>query len=161
MHIRALTTTVTLFAVAALATAAGTPPGARSAPAPVAQTAQTAQTAQQRIDLPVLVGCLWQPEVRPSDFMLACGDGNSRLASLHWSQWGTDSARAEGVNWVNDCKPYCAAGRFHAYPVTVRLDQPQPWKKQPELSRYSRITLVYTDSRPERFSQTVSYPLWD
>ncbi|WP_328876044.1 hypothetical protein OHT76_41500 [Streptomyces sp. NBC_00287] len=155
MHIRALTTTVTLCAVAALAAAAGAPPGARPAPAPAAQT------AQQRTGLPVLVDCLWHPQVRPSEFMLACGDGNSRLASLRWSQWGADSARAEGVNWVNDCKPYCAAGRFHAYPVTVRLDHPQPWKKRPQLSHYSRITLVYTDSRPERFSQTQSYPLWD
>ncbi|MDT9701840.1 hypothetical protein [Streptomyces sp. P17] len=154
MHIRALTTTLSLFAVAALA-AAGTPPAASSAPAPAAQT------AQQGVGLPVLVDCLWHPQVRPSEFMLACGDGNSRLASLDWSRWGTDSARAEGVNWVNDCKPYCAAGRFHAYPVTVRLDHPKPWKKRPQVSHYTRITLVYTDSRPERFSQTQSYPLWD
>ena len=155
MHIRALTTTIALFAAATLATAAGTPTEARSAPAPAAQT------APQGVDVPVLVDCLWHPEVRPVDFMLACGDGNSRLASLHWSRWGTDSARAEGVNWVNDCKPYCAAGRFHAYPVTVTLDHPRPWKKRPQLSHYSRITLVYPDGRPEQFSRTVSYPLWD
>ncbi|MBC2904664.1 hypothetical protein [Streptomyces cupreus] len=155
MHRRARTAMVTLCAVAALATAAGTPPVARSAPSPAAQT------AQQRVALPVLVDCLWHPQVRPSEFMLACGDGNSRLDSLKWSRWDAASARAEGVNWVNDCKPYCAAGRFHAYPVTVRLDHPQPWKKRPQLSHYTRITLVYTDSRPEQFSQTMSYSLWD
>ncbi|MDN3027886.1 hypothetical protein [Streptomyces sp. S.PB5] len=155
MHIRALTTLGTLCAVAVLATAAGTAPVTRPAPAP------TEHSPQQRTGLPVLVDCLWHPHVRPSDFMLACGDGNSRLASLSWSRWDAETARAEGVNWVNDCKPYCAAGRFHAYPVTVRLDDPQPWKKRPGLSRYSRITLEYADSRPEQFSQTVSYPLWD
>ncbi|MER6185796.1 hypothetical protein [Streptomyces sp. NPDC001652] len=155
MRMRALTTAVTLCAVASLATAAGTPPAARSVPAPAAQTAQKPTV------LPVLVDCFWHPHIRPTDFMLACGDGNSRLTSLRWSQWGTDAARAKGVNWVNDCKPYCAAGHFHAYPVTVRLDHPQPWKKRPQLSHYSRITLEYTDGRPERYAQTVSYPLWN
>lgn len=155
MHMRALTTTVTLFALAALATAAGTPTAARSAPAP------SVQSAERPTGLPVLVDCFSHPEVRPTDFLLACGDGNSRLASLNWSRWDGDAARAQGVNWVNDCEPYCAAGRFHAYPVTVRLDRPEPWKKRPGLSHYSRITLVYPDSRPERVAQTVSYPLWD
>jgi hypothetical protein len=155
MHMRALTTTVTLFALAALATAAGTPTAARSAPAP------SAQSVQQAADPPVLVDCFGNPETRPSDFLLACGDGNSRLASLRWSRWDADTARAEGVNWVNDCEPYCAAGRFHGYPVTVRLDRPEPWEKRPRLSHYARITLVYPDSRPERVARTVSYPLWD
>ncbi|MEU6375024.1 hypothetical protein [Streptomyces sp. NPDC046909] len=153
MRIRVLTTAIALCGVAALATAAGTPSANRSGPVAVEQVAQVAQ--------PVLVDCLWHPQVRPTEFMLACGDGNSRLASLQWSRWGADAARAEGVNWVNDCTPYCAAGRFHAYPVTVRLDHPRPWKKRPQLSHYSRITLTYTASRPERFAPTVSYPLWD
>ncbi|CCK25872.1 putative secreted protein [Streptomyces davaonensis JCM 4913] len=148
MHIRsrALTSAAALCAVAALAASAG---------------AQTTQAVQRTEDPPVLVDCLWHPEVRPADFMLACADGNSRLASLHWSRWGERSARAEGVNWVNDCKPYCAAGRFHAYPVSVRLDRPEPWKKHPQLSHYSRITLTYTEGRPEGYAATVSYPLWN
>ncbi|MFC8432434.1 hypothetical protein [Streptomyces sp. NPDC057253] len=155
MQLRALTTTVALFAVATLATAAGTSPAAWPAPAPVTQTAQ-ARTAP-----PVLVDCLWHPQVRPTDFMLACGDGNSRLASLHWTRWDARGAQAKGVNWVNDCKPYCAAGHFHAYPVTVRLDRARPWKKQPKVSHYSRITLTYPATRPEQFGPTVTYPLWD
>ncbi|MFI1722678.1 hypothetical protein [Streptomyces sp. NPDC020489] len=157
MQTRAFTTTVTLFAVAALATAAGTAPAARSEPEPV----RAAQSAQQRVGLPVLVDCLGHAQVRPSDFLLACGDGNSRLASLHWSRWGTGAARAEGVNWVNDCKPYCAVGRFHAYRVSVKLDRPQPWETRPQVSHYSRITLVYADDRPERVPRVVSYPLSD
>ncbi|MFE6364264.1 hypothetical protein ACFVP3_30250 [Streptomyces sp. NPDC057806] len=155
MHMRALTMTVTLFALAAFATAAGVPAASQAAPEP------SSRSAQQPADRPVLVDCSWRAEVRPSDFILACGDGNSRLASLRWSRWDAGAAQAKGVNWVNDCKPYCAAGRFQVYPVTVRLDRAEPWKKRPELSHYSRITLVYTDSRPERVAQTVSYPLWD
>ncbi|MFC8360746.1 hypothetical protein ACFUIY_12835 [Streptomyces griseorubiginosus] len=155
MQLRALTTTVALFAVATLATAAGTSPAVPPAPELVTQT------VQQRTALPVLVDCLWHPRVRPTNFMLACGDGNSRLASLRWTRWDARGARAEGVNWVNDCKPYCAAGHFHAYPVTVRLDRSRPWKKQPQVSHYSRIRLTYPAARPEQFGPTVSYPLWD
>ncbi|MER6248440.1 hypothetical protein [Streptomyces griseorubiginosus] len=155
MQLRALTTTVALFAVATLGTAAGTSPAASPAPEHVTKT------VQQRTGPPVLVDCLWHPRVRPTNFMLACGDGNSRLASLHWTRWDARGARADGVNWVNDCKPYCAAGRFHAYPVTVRLDRTRPWKKHPQVSHYSRITLTYPAARPAQFGPTVSYPLWD
>ncbi|MFJ9907248.1 hypothetical protein ACIRVK_30900 [Streptomyces sp. NPDC101152] len=150
MRRHALTLAVTLCAAASLAAAAGTPSAARTASAPAAHAPR-----------PVLVDCTWHPDVRPTDFVLACGDGNSRLASLRWSQWGTTSARAEGVNWVNDCKPYCAAGHFHKYPVIVRLDHPRPWKKHPQVSHYGRITLQYPAGRPDSFPKTVSYPLWD
>jgi hypothetical protein len=129
-------------------TATGTPSSA-----PAASGQQPGQ--------PVIVDCLWKSHVRPGDFMLACGDGNSRLSTLHWSQWGADSAVASGVNVVNDCKPYCAAGKFHSYPVTVRLDHAQSWKKHPGVQHYTQMSLVYTDSRPSGFRQTVVYPLWD
>lgn len=110
---------------------------------------------------PVIVDCLWHPDVRPAHFILACGDGNSRLFSLHWTKWDATAAKGTGVNAVNDCKPYCAAGRFHSYPVTVRLDHPRPWKKHPHLRHYTRMNLVYTDGRPAGFSRAVTYPLWD
>lgn len=144
---------VTLCAAALLAPAVGT---SSAAPAVHAVPA-----AHQQREAPVLVDCLWHPKVRPADFLLACGDGNSRLASLHWSSWTQNSATATGFNMVNDCKPYCAAGHFHSYPVVVRLDDPQPWKKHPRLQHYSRIRLVYTDGRPDKFAHVVTYPLWN
>ncbi|MEV0977563.1 hypothetical protein [Streptomyces sp. NPDC049915] len=131
-----------------------------AATAPVSSASPAVHTAR-RAPAPVLVDCLWHPRVRPADFILACGDGNSRLGSLHWKRWGTGSAVAEGVNAVNDCKPYCAAGRFHSYAVKVRLDQPKPWKKHPQTRHYTRMTLTYTDGRPSGFERVVTYPLWD
>ncbi|MFE9453724.1 hypothetical protein [Streptomyces sp. NPDC006739] len=110
---------------------------------------------------PVLVDCLWHRNVRPADFILACGDGNSRLTALHWSQWGPSGAKAVGVNVVNDCDPYCAAGRFHPYPVTVRLDRPQPWKKDPGVRHFTRMTLTYSGARPDGYHQVETYPLWN
>ncbi|MFJ4784045.1 hypothetical protein [Streptomyces sp. NPDC088794] len=153
MRAIAMRTAVTLCLAAALAAAAGAPSsaGPSSPAAPVVQPQA----------VPVLVDCLWHTDVRPGDFTLACGDGNSRLTSLKWSQWGTETATAEGVNMLNDCKPYCAAGTFRSYPVVVRLSDPKPWKKHPGTRHYTRITLSYPDSRPDIYGPTVTYPLWD
>lgn len=151
----ALRTVVTLCFAASLAAAAGAPSSARPTAAPAADT------VRQEPRSPVIVDCFWHANVRPADFMLACGDGNSRLTSLHWSKWSTGSASAEGVNVVNDCRPYCAAGKFHSYRVVVRLDRVKPWKKHPEVQHYSRITLEYQGDRPDGFARTVTYPLWD
>ncbi|GAA3801491.1 hypothetical protein [Streptomyces chiangmaiensis] len=149
-----VTTAVTLCAVASLAAAMG-PASAFPAAAPPA-----AHAVKQQPVPPVLVDCLWNPQVHPGDFMIACGDGNSRLASLRWSHWGPDSAEATGTNLVNDCKPYCAAGTFHSYAVTVRLDEPKPWAKNPKMQHFTQMSLVYTADRPEGFQRTVTYPLW-
>ncbi|MGW2741136.1 hypothetical protein [Streptomyces sp. NPDC001450] len=145
-----LGTAVTLAAgallTAAMTTASASPP----ATAPKADPPR-----------PVLVDCFWNRHVRPADFILACGDGNSRLLGLHWSQWGSQGATAEGLNAVNDCKPYCAAGTFHSYRVTVRLDRPRPWTKHPDVEHYTRMSLIYEGARPEGFKQVMTYPLWD
>ncbi|WP_430383460.1 hypothetical protein [Streptomyces sp. P10-4] len=146
-------TAVTLAAgallTAAMTTATASPPPTTPAP------------SRTGASQPVLVDCLWQQTVRPDDFILACGDGNSRLTGLRWSEWGPDGATAEGVNMVNDCKPYCAAGTFRSYPVTVRLDGATSWKKHPEVQRYDRMSLTYPEDRPEGFKQVMTYPLWD
>ncbi|MER6028861.1 hypothetical protein [Streptomyces sp. NPDC001851] len=143
-------TAVTLAAgallTAAMTTASASPPAAAG-----------------RVDppRPVLVDCTWHRNVRPADFILACGDGNSRLMGLHWTRWSPDGATATGVNWVNDCKPYCAAGRFHGYRVTVRLDEPKSWTKHPSVQHFTRMSLIYADARPDAFKQVMTYPLWD
>ncbi|MFE2884794.1 hypothetical protein ACUXZZ_41740 [Streptomyces graminifolii] len=144
---------VTLCAAALLAPAVGSSAAASVRTEPVA--------AHRQFQGPVLVDCLWHPEVRPSDFTLACGDGNSRLTSLHWSSWNDTSATATGVNMVNDCVPYCAAGKFHSYPVVVRLDTPQTWKRHPQVQQYGQISLTYTAGRPDKFAHVVTYPLWN
>ncbi|MEU6659871.1 hypothetical protein [Streptomyces sp. NPDC046821] len=126
-----------------------------------ATTAAAPPARQQSKAAPVLVDCTWKPQERPTDFMLACGDGNSLLASLHWTQWGPTKAEAKGINWANDCKPYCAAGKFHAFPVTVRLDHPSTWSKHPNSQHYTRMTLTYTNGTPDPFHRVTTWPLWD
>ena len=69
----------------------------------------------------VFLTCSHTAVVRPQSIVFACGDGNFYATSLHWSRWTTTEAVAQGVGHQNDCKPYCAAGHFHAFPLTVRL----------------------------------------
>ncbi|NEY33772.1 hypothetical protein GTU99_16450 [Streptomyces sp. PRKS01-65] len=147
---------VTACAVASLA---ATPLGTATAAAPGGQPAPQRAAHHQAQD-PVLVDCQGRPGVRPGDFLLACGDGNSRLTSLEWKSWEATAAVAEGVNLVNDCEPSCAAGTFRSYTVVVRLDGARSWEKQPDLYQYTRMTLTYTGDRPEGYAPAVTYPLW-
>jgi hypothetical protein len=124
-------------------------------------TRPASEPAGSRASAPVLVDCLRQGQVRPADYILACGDGNSRLDGLHWSHWNATSATASGVNSVNDCDPYCAAGTFHSYEVTVRLDRPRAWPKNPGLEHFTRLQLTFPDARPEGYARVVTYPLVD
>src|SRR4051812_7134050 len=90
--------------------------GAALAVAAVAAPATSSSGASVRTGAAV-VDCTGKPQVRPGDFVLACGDGNNVLTSLRWSQWQPRAAVADGRDMVNDCRPYCAAGHFHSYRV--------------------------------------------
>lgn len=151
-------TAALLCAALGLTTAIGT---ASAAPATSSHGTRAEQATARQTAATVWVDCFWRAQVRPDEFILACGDGNSRLVSLKWDHWRADSAQATGINFVNDCKPYCAAGTFRAYAVVVRLDKPQAWEKDPQVQRYGRISLEYTGERPEQFEKVVTYPLWD
>ncbi|MFG2937388.1 hypothetical protein [Streptomyces sp. NPDC048282] len=136
-----------LLLTAGMTTASATPP----------TPSATRASAQH----PVLVDCLWHQRFRPTDFLLACGDGNSLLTGMRWTQWNDRTAVGQGVNVVNDCKPYCAAGKFHKYPVTVKLDRPTSWTKHPNVQHFARMNLTYSGARPEGYTQVMSYPMWN
>ncbi|MFB7915586.1 hypothetical protein [Streptomyces sp. NPDC056061] len=150
---------VALCAAGLIAAAVPTSASA-SAPAsvPSAGTRAAAPSAPNRT---VAVDCFSQARVRPGEFLLACGDGNNRLVSLRWTRWGPESAVGSGLDAVNDCRPYCAAGTFHTYPVTVRLDRPRSWQKHPELRQFTRLQLVYTDGTPAHADRVTHYALWN
>ncbi|MEU9387903.1 hypothetical protein AB0D38_46395 [Streptomyces sp. NPDC048279] len=135
-----------LLLTAGMTTASATPP---------------TPTASRAVQHPVLVDCLWHQRFRPTDFMLACGDGNSLLTGIRWTQWNDNTAVGHGVNVVNDCKPYCAAGTFRKYPVTVRLDRPTAWTKHPNVQQFTRMSLNYDDAKPAGYTQVMNYPLWN
>lgn len=127
--------------------------------AAVPASAQTRAVSTQVSDEVVVVDCFSKAQVRPEEYLLACGDGNNRLVDLRWDTWGPQTAIATGTDMVNDCNPYCAAGRFRAYPVTVTLSSPEPWPGHPDVQRFTMIRLVYTDTAPPPVAKDVTYKL--
>ncbi|WP_218183962.1 hypothetical protein [Streptomyces sp. PKU-EA00015] len=150
MKRRKLRTAAVIFAATSLAV--GLAPATASA---------SPSVAAQPGDQVVVVDCFMKAQVRPREFLIACGDGNSGLTELTWSSWGPTSAVATGLNVVNDCKPYCAAGTFHSYPVNVRFERPEGWEKNPDQQRYGQLHLSFPGSRPEHMPPEVTYRLWD
>lgn len=69
----------------------------------------------------VVAQCTQPGQVKPSEIVLACGDGNSVAQQLHWQAWGRNSASGSGILSQNDCNPYCAEGTFHDYPARFGL----------------------------------------
>jgi hypothetical protein len=81
----------------------------------------------------------------PAELVIACGDGNYYLTGLHWRNWGTAAASATGTAHQNDCKPYCAAGHFHTYPVRVTATKRS---RCGAAVYYARLALNYPGRRP-------------
>ena len=81
----------------------------------------------------------------PKTLAIACADANYSLGGLKWRGWGASLASATGTAHANDCKPYCAAGHFHAYPVTVDADK---LTKCGSAHYYARLTIVSPGARP-------------
>lgn len=72
----------------------------------------------------VLVQVCEAPAYRPVDLLIACADGNARVAKLRWTTWTAQRATGTGSWEENDCKPFCAEGTFHDYPVRLDLSEP-------------------------------------
>lgn len=94
----------------------------------------------------VVLNCLGHPQVRPGRLTLACADANDYLTGLTWKSWGPRLASATGVQALNDCVPYCAAGHFRRYRVDVVLWRPAA--DGPGSERYTSITLLYPGAHP-------------
>jgi len=68
--------------------------------------------------------CVGAPQVRPSRFVLACGDGNFYVTALRWVRWSASVGIARGVANLNDCQPSCAAGHFHSTSAVLVFSDP-------------------------------------
>ncbi|HEY2074047.1 MAG TPA: hypothetical protein VGG88_10775 [Gaiellaceae bacterium] len=82
---------------------------------------------------------------KPSSLVLACADANYSLERIAWRGWGRATTTAKASVRANDCKPYCAAGHFHTYPVTITADRLARCGLAPS---YMRLTIVYAGARP-------------
>jgi hypothetical protein len=81
----------------------------------------------------------------PKTITLACGDANYGLAKLAWVNWARLTATAAGVAQANDCRPNCAAGHFHNYPVRVAATK---LTRCGDKDVYLRLNVNYLARRP-------------
>ena len=136
------------FAVAALGLSLGLAgcAGAATTSAAAVTRAGSAAAAPQY----VVLNCLdmGKAQVKPETISLACADNGIGLAHLHWTSWTPQLASAYGTTWVNDCKPSCAEGHVHYYPVVAVLWGSATVQGHPGERRYTEATLSYPKRRP-------------
>ena len=82
---------------------------------------------------------------KPTELVIACGDGNYFLSKLRWSGWGTPTATATGVAEANTCTPNCAAGKFKSYRMTATATRLTTCGKA---KYYGYLTITYPGARP-------------
>jgi hypothetical protein len=134
------------FAVAALGLSLGLAgcAGAATTSAAAVTRAGSAAAAPQY----VVLSCMDKAQVKPGTISLACADNGIGLTHLHWTSWTPQLASAYGTSWENDCKPSCAQGHVHNYPVVAVLWGSATVKGHPGERRYTEATLSYTKRRP-------------
>jgi len=104
--------------------------------------------------LPTFTGCAPPANVRPASIVVACADGNFYLTGLKWSHWTATDAAAAGTGHENDCTPYCAAGHFHTYSVTVHLFRPEHCKKGK--LEFTRFSYRFVTAKPKVVARTAT-----
>ena len=115
-----------------------------------------AGTAAAAAPLPAFTGCAPPAQVRPTSIVVACADGNFYLGGLKWSHWTATDATAAGTAHENDCTPYCAAGRFHTYRVTVRLFRPERCKAGK--LEFTRFSYRFVSAKPKVVARSATTP---
>jgi hypothetical protein len=100
----------------------------------------------------VVLDCGLKPQTKPGTIVLTCADAGMGLQGLHWTSWTSELASGYGTEWENDCKPNCAAGHIHHYPVLVMLWGSASVQGHPAERRYTRATLVYPGARPPLYT---------
>jgi hypothetical protein len=137
------TTIATAFAIAALGLGLGL-----AGPAGAAPTSGAVAGAGSAAAPYVVLDCLGKPQVKPGTISLACADDNDVLTQLHWTSWTPQLASGYGTERANDCKPDCAQGDIHNYPVLAMLWGSAAVTGHSGELRYTKVTLSYPKGRP-------------
>lgn len=97
-----------------------------------------------------------QFKVRPSTILIS-GDGSfffagrkkpgHKAAPLNWTSWTASGGHGKGLAWLDNCKPSCAAGTFHRYPVRLHAWRPRHLGGH---FIFTRLTYTYTGTIPPR-----------
>ena len=148
-------TAILLPVLAAIGVAAGTAAATTShhagAQHAASRHAAAHHAAAQPAGVPEVFNCR-HAQVRPGSYTLTCADGNKYLSHLSWSSWSPSAAAGTGTEMVNDCTPYCAAGKFRSYRADVIFWRPEPVPQHAGQRYFSRVTLLYAATRPPAYA---------
>ena len=151
ISIASIFTVIAIGLVIALAAhsgrAAASTSDAAEGSASAAHAATTALTTGATAPRFVLLGCVNDAEVAPSNIS-NCGDGAVGLTALHWTSWTSHLASGYGKYFLNDCTPTCAGGHFHTYSALIALWGSAAVKGHPSERKYTEMTLIFTGTRP-------------
>jgi hypothetical protein len=93
------------------------------------------------------------PSYKPTRIVVACADGNNRLARIKWQSYGTNAASGTATAVVNDCEPNCAAGEFHRFRAVVTLNKPKDCGRY---RQFTRLVERFTDDKPDATGSKVT-----
>jgi hypothetical protein len=107
----------------------------------------------------VLVNCAGHGKVRPAVYDIGCMPSSEYVAGLKWTSWHA-VAFGSGVLKVNDCTPTCAQGKYISYPILAVLWRARPWAGHSGGEYFSRLTWIFTSTRPAHIpvNQTFTLP---
>jgi hypothetical protein len=80
----------------------------------------------------------------PKLLTLTCGDGNTVLKGMTWSNFGDAKASGKGTFTSNTCNPNCAEGKNVSYPVSIKAEGS---KKCKGATVYAKLSLTYPGAR--------------
>jgi hypothetical protein len=100
-----------------------------------------------------IVDCTGHKVVAPREYVLACGDGNTALTHLRWSDWGARTASATATEELNLCVPDCVDGKLARFAVTVVAERLRD-------HRYQEVVVTASAGRPKSVTRVQRwYPI--
>jgi len=103
-----------------------------------------------------LPDCSGKPQVRPSQVIFACGDGNFFAHGLRWTNWGASTTSATGTGQFTDCTPNCAQGKAHSARIKVIASGRQSCAGG--RPAYAAITFAWIGPSPGRAPFSMRFP---
>lgn len=82
--------------------------------------------------------------------------GRSPKGRMHWSKWTGTEGRGTGANWLNNCVPFCAAGKWTPFNVNLTVYRPRTLLGH---KVFTRIKVAYTGKVPKGFKRTGVFKL--
>ena len=138
---RIRTAAVALCATAAIATAAASTAAAATGH-PARHHGQTAAAAS----LPVVIDCAMKHQVKPTSYILACGDARAFIFKMRWASWAGQAGFGSGTYSSKAC-PLSGNCKTVTFPILAALWRVKPLPSDHTVHYFTRLTLIFTGNR--------------